>query len=300
MRILITGGTGFIGSALSAALAAKGVHQTILSRHPHPDTEHCSFIESLLQVDNREHFDAIINLAGASLAAHRWTARYKREIVSSRMTVTRQLLELIERLEQAPGALLSASAIGYYGHHGDEILTEDGAVIPGFAQQLCHDWEGLALEARNYGVRVCLLRFGVVLDHGGGALVEMEKSFRLGVASWIGSGRQWMSWVHRDDVVRSILFLLEHNQLDGPFNVTAPVPVTARDFCRALSGHHRTFVRMGVPAAVMRVVVGEMAEELLLNGQRVVPHRLQSQGCEMRYSELGQALDAIADARTVS
>jgi uncharacterized protein (TIGR01777 family) len=297
MRVLITGGTGFIGSAMSAALAAKGAYVTILSRHPRPGNARSRCIESLDQIENSEHFDAIINLAGASLAAHRWTTRYKHEIVSSRMMVTRQLLELIGRLEQPPGALLSASAIGYYGHHGDEVLTEDGAINPGFAQQLCRDWETLALGAREYGIRVCLLRFGVVLDHDGGALVEMEKSFRLGVASWIGSGRQWLSWVHRDDVVRSMLFLMERNEACGAFNITAPVPVTGRDFCNALSAHHRTFVRAGVPAPVIRLLVGEMAEELLLNGQRVVPQRLQSLGFEWRYGAIDRALDAIVAAR---
>jgi hypothetical protein len=300
MRVLITGGTGFIGSALAETLAGSASDVTVLSRQQHTGNTRIRFINSLNQVEDREQFDAIINLAGASLAAHRWTTGYKHEIVASRMAVTQQVLELIQRLDQAPGLLLSASAIGYYGHHNDEILTEESVVdgAAGFAQQLCREWEALALQAGKQGTRVCLLRFGVVLDHGGGALAEMEKSFRLGVASWIGSGRQWLSWVHRADVVRAILFLLERNALQGPFNITAPTPVTAHDFCAALSAHHRTWMRAGVPAPVIRLLVGEMAEELLLRGQRVVPQRLQALGFEWNHGTIEAALDAISAARS--
>ena len=192
--------------------------------------------------------------------------------------------------------LLNASAIGYYGHHGDERLTESSAssaVTPGFAQALCSDWEALALQAQQFGVRVCLLRLGVVLDAGGGALAEMAKSFRFGIASWLGSGHQWLSWVHRQDVIRAIQFLLERDDLQGPFNITSPEPVTGRDFARALQAHHRTFIRAGVPAPVMRLLIGEMAGELLLNGQRVLPERLRAAGFDFIHADLESALRAI-------
>ena len=146
---------------------------------------------------------------------------------------------------------------------------------------------------RQSGVRVCLLRLGVVLDSDGGALVEMAKSFRFGVASWLGSGQQWLSWVHRRDVIRAIQFLLARDDLQGPFNITSPEPVTGRDFATALQAHHRTFIRAGVPGPVMRLLVGEMAEELLLHGQRVVPQRLLAAGFDFAYPDLGSALRAI-------
>ncbi len=293
MRVLLTGGTGFIGMALTEALLASGSEVTVLSRRAQGDRPGCRFIQSLHAIATTEQLDAVVNLAGASLAARRWTAAYKREIVASRLETTRQVLDLLARQQHPPSVLLSASAIGYYGHHGDECLTESSAITPGFAQTLCSDWESLALRAQSIGVRVCLLRLGVVLDTGGGALAEMAKSFRFGVASWLGSGRQWLSWVHRRDVIRAMQFLLADIDLQGAFNLTSPVPVTGREFARALQAHHPTFIRAGVPAAVLRLLVGEMAEELLLNGQRVLPARLQAAGFTFSYPELDAALAAI-------
>jgi uncharacterized protein (TIGR01777 family) len=299
MRVLLTGGTGFIGTALTGALLSSGCELIILSRGVqkgvHTDRADCRFIRTLDELPSTESLDAVINLAGASLAARRWSAGYKREIVASRTGVTRQLLDLFARLERPPEALLSASAIGYYGHHGDECLTETSSAgsQAGFAQRLCSDWEALALQATQQGVRVCLLRLGVVLDNGGGALQEMAKSFRFGVASWLGSGQQWLSWVHRQDVVRAIQFLLQRDDLQGPFNITSPAPVTGRDFALALQAHHRTIIRAGVPAPLLRVLVGEMADELLLSGQRVLPHALESVGFTFSYPAIQGALAAI-------
>jgi len=293
MRILLTGGTGFIGTALSRALLDGGDEVIILSRQQHSDLLHCRFVRSLDEIAPAEELDAIINLAGASLASQRWSPAYKREIVASRLDTTHLLLDLCTRLNRAPPVLLSASAIGYYGHHADECLTEVSAVTPGFAQKLCADWESLALQAQERGVRVCLLRLGVVLDHGGGALAEMAQSFRFGVASWLGSGKQWLSWVHRQDVIRSMLFLLAHEDMRGPFNITAPEPVIGHDFATALQAHHRTFMRVGVPAPVMRLLLGEMAQELLLNGQRVIPQRLCAAGFDFDYPDIATALAEI-------
>jgi len=293
MHILLTGGTGFIGTALTEALLANGAAVTILSRMSRSDKTRCRFIRSLDEIAATEQIDAVINLAGVSLAARRWTIAYKGEIVASRMDTTRQVLDLFARLNRPPAVLLSASAIGYYGHHGDECLTESSPVYPGFAQVLCSDWEALALQPQTLGVRVCLLRLGVVLDRDGGALVEMAKSFRFGVASWLGSGRQWLSWVHRRDVIRAIQFLLARDDLQGPFNITSPEPVTGRDLATALQAHHRTLIRAGVPGPVMRLLVGEMAEELLLHGQRVVPQRLLAAGFDFAYPDLGSSLTAI-------
>ncbi len=292
MKILVTGGTGFIGAALLPALQEDGHELTVLSRSARQGGDSCRFITELDEIESSAGLGAVINLAGAPLAARRWTTGYKREIVDSRLETTQQLVRLFERLE-SPAALLSASAIGYYGHHGDKLLAEDGSQTPGFSQQLCSDWEEAALAAEKVGTRVCLLRLGVVLDEGGGALAQMAQSFRFGLGSWLGSGEQWLSWVHRADVVRAIIYLLEHATLQGPFNLTAPEPVTARQFCTALASQHRTLFSAGMPAPVARLLLGEMADELLLNGQRVVPTALQSAGFTFEYPRIDDALAAI-------
>jgi uncharacterized protein (TIGR01777 family) len=293
MEILVTGGTGFIGSALVPALLDAGHGVTILSRAGAGDQPACRYVASLDEIPADQAVDAVINLAGASLADKRWTRRYKREIFSSRLDTTAAVIELCQRLDGKPAVLLSASAIGYYGHHGDEELAEDGAVVAGFSQDLCQRWEAEALRAEELGVRVCLMRLGVVLDEGGGALVEMARPFRFGIANWVGNGRQWLSWVHRSDVVEAILFLLREERLSGPFNLTAPEPVTGRGFCQAMKRQFKTVATAPVPGAVLRLMVGEMAGELLLRGQRVVPAALTEAGFQFRYGGLDEALASI-------
>lgn len=293
MQVLVTGGTGFIGDALLPALRGAGHELIVLSRGVHADSAGCRYVRSLDAISDDTPVDAVINLAGASLAAQRWTRRYRQEIVDSRLDTTRDVVALCARLDRPPATLLSASAIGFYGHHAEGTLDESGSVEPCFSSRLCADWEALAIGAGDAGVRVCLLRLGVVLDSGGGALVEMARSFHLGVGSWIGSGAQWLSWVHREDVVRAMLFLLDRPDLEGPFNLTAPNAVTSRQFCEALEAHHRTLVSAGVPAVIMRLALGEMADELLIKGQRVVPAALADAGFEFRYPGVDAALAAI-------
>lgn len=298
MHLLITGGTGFIGERLIEALLAQEHTVTVLTRQSLSGTAALNYVQSLDDIASDTQLDAAINLAGASLAARRWSPAYKREIVNSRLGTTRALLALFKRLQSPPATLLSASAIGYYGHQGDTVLAEDAPVNSGFSSQLCHDWEQAAEHATELGVRVCLLRLGVVMDSSGGALQEMSRSFGLGVASWIGRGDQWLSWVHRADVVRAMLFLLNNNALSGAFNLTAPEPVTAKDFALALKEHYRTLVTAAVPAVVMRAALGEMAQELLLNGQRVVPARLLAAGFEFSHPHITGALQAIYSNKT--
>jgi uncharacterized protein (TIGR01777 family) len=296
MHYLITGGTGFIGTALIETLLRDGSSVTVLTRQSRQGRGPLNFVTSLDTVPADTRVDAVVNLAGASLAGARWSAAYKREIVSSRLATTEQLVGFLRRLEQPPEVLLSASAIGYYGHHGDEVLSEEGAVVPGFSSDLCRRWEAAAMEASDIGTRVCLLRFGVVLDSNGGAMAEMTKSFQLGVGSWIGSGRQWLSWVHRRDAIAAIQFLQQHPELAGPFNITAPEPVTSRGFCAAVQRHKRTVLSAPVPAPVIRLLVGEMADELLLNGQRVVPAGLQAAGFRFALPTIEAALAEIFSA----
>ncbi len=293
MHVLITGGTGFIGQALCERLMADGHRLIVVTRRTLADTEQCRYVNNLGSVDPGETVDAVINLAGASLADRRWTPAYKREIFASRLDTTKALLGWIQRLENKPQVLLSASAIGYYGHHGDEELDEAGGITPGFSQDLCERWEKAALSASDLGVRVSVMRLGVVLDHGGGAFPRMAGPFNFGVANWLGAGQQWLSWVHRRDVVRAIDFLMQHEELDGAFNLTAPQAVTSRGFCDAMKRHKRTLVSAPVPAVVMRLMVGEMAEELLLNGQRVVPAALQQAGFTFEFPDLDAALADI-------
>ncbi|AQA18777.1 TIGR01777 family protein [Halioglobus japonicus] len=293
MRILVTGGTGFIGEALLPELVEDGHDIVVYSRQVNPCEGRFTSFTALADIPSSETFDAFINLAGASMAGKRWSRSYKQQLVNSRIDTTQALVDLASRLAQPPAVILTASAIGYYGHHQDEALGEDGQQVPGFAQDLCQRWEETAAQARELGCRVTMLRLGVVLDQGGGAFVQMAGSFRFGLGTWLGSGRQWLSWVHRADVVAAIKYLLQDDAAEGPFNLSAPEPVTAREFCRELAHHYSPLVSLPVPGPVARILVGEMADELLLNGQRVVPSALQANGFVFRYPSLRQAVTAI-------
>jgi uncharacterized protein (TIGR01777 family) len=293
MNILITGATGFIGQALLPVLVKQGHSVLLLSRQVKPFGGRYASVQSLDEFASDTGIDAVINLAGASMAGKRWDSRYKQELIDSRLSTTEGLIALFRRLERTPATLLSASAIGYYGHHGDEPLDEQGESVPGFAQSLCARWEAAAMQAEALGVRTCLMRLGVVLDAGGGAFEQMALPFKLGIGNWVGDGRQWLSWIHRADAVAAMAFLLETEDLSGPFNLTAPAAITGRGFCEAMTRHKRTLLSLPMPAPIMRVMIGEMAEELLINGQRVVPSALQTAGFQFRYDTIDEALGAI-------
>ena len=299
MRILISGGTGFIGSLLLEKLTGEGHECVVLSRQPHQAGAGISFVQSLDEIADDDSIDAVINLAGASLADKRWSSRYKDTIVSSRLGTTKNLVSLCQRLNRAPSVFISGSAIGYYGSRGSESLEEGASAGEGFASQLCQRWEEAAEEVRGTGARLCIIRLGVVLDREGGAFSEMSRSFRMGVASWMGTGEQYLSWIHRQDAVAAILFLLRDDTLAGVFNLTAPQPVTSREFCAGLKKQLRTFVTLPLPAPVMRALVGEMADELLLEGQRVLPGRLLQSGFEFQYPGLDQALARLVQGDRV-
>jgi len=291
MHILLTGGTGLIGTALCGALSAQGSQLTVLSRSARRSVQGRTFITHLEQCASP--VDAVINLAGAGLADRRWTAAYKRTIVRSRIDLTQQLVSWIESQTTRPKTLISASAIGYYGASPDDAFTEQGTPGTGFAADLCQRWEQEALRAEALAVDVAVLRLGVVLANEGGALGKMSQSFRFGVESWLGDGEQWLSWIHIDDVVRAIQFVLAADPRATTYNAVAPEPVTHRGFAHEVGRHSRSLLKLGVPPLAVRLLAGEMAEELLLSGQKVLPQALIEQGFDFAYPTLTAALDNL-------
>lgn len=291
MHVLVTGGTGFIGSALIPELLQRGHQVTVLTRSARAGESGLSYTTDLYAIT--EPVDAVVNLAGASLADRRWSSRYKQVMRDSRVGLTERLVEWMATLETPPTVLLSGSAIGYYGASDTAVFDERGAPGTGFAADLCRDWEAAAMAANRLHCRVALLRLGVVFDRDGGALEQMMQSFRLGVGSWVGRGSQWLSWVHRADVVAAILFLLSHADATGPFNIVAPGAVTHRQFCDVLASQKPVLFKAGVPAWLMRTMLGEMADELLLNCQRVEPTALREHGFAFTFAQLDAALDDI-------
>ncbi|MEH6825032.1 MAG: TIGR01777 family oxidoreductase [Motiliproteus sp.] len=296
MKILITGASGFIGTALTQHLLAAE-HQVIgLSRKPELLQEKISgqfrAVKDLAAIDASEEIEAIINLAGEPILDKRWSEARKELIYNSRLDITASVIELVKRLDRPPGVLVSGSAIGFYGSHaGDRMLDERSEGRPGFTHKLCADWESKALEVQSLGVRVCLLRTGVVLGQGG-ALQRMLPAFKFALGGPIGSGKQWFSWVHLDDMVAIIEFLLVHEVLTGVFNATAPEPVTNAVFTQALGRALHRPALLPMPGFVLRLILGEGAE-LLCEGQRVVPVRLQEAGFEFAYPDIDQALKVL-------
>ncbi|TVP87397.1 MAG: TIGR01777 family protein [Thioalkalivibrio sp.] len=294
MRILVSGGTGFIGQALCPQLLQDGYDVVVWSRQPHPEVaEGVSAIQSLDELTGPTP-DAVINLAGASIADGRWTEARKRLLVDSRVDTTGKLVEWMRAMEDPPKALISASAVGYYGEQGDHVVTEETSPTPGFTHDLCVQWENEALKAEALGVRVCLVRTGVVLDRDGGALAKMLPPFKMGVGGRLGSGKHYFPWIHRADIVGIYQWLVANGQASGPYNASAPNPVTNAAFTRALGKALKRPTVFPVPAPVLRLLFGEMSE-LLLVSNRMVPRRLLDEGFEFRYPELEQALHAILE-----
>ena len=294
MNILISGGTGFIGGVLVTQLLDQGHSVVVLTRQNRPGvSDSLRYVQDLGDIEAEEHFDAFINLAGESIAEGRWTPARKQALIDSRIDTTRKLRDLAQRLASPPAVLLSASAIGYYGPQDDTPLEEDASTVDCFSHQLCVAWEAEANAFLALGVRVCVMRLGVVLDTGGGAYEQLKQSVQFGVATYLGSGQQWLSWIHREDAVAAIVYLLTQPDASGAFNLTAPEPVTNRGFCDALREQKGGFVTLPVPGSLMRVALGELADELLLTGQRVKPARLQALGFRFHYPTLNEALPAL-------
>jgi uncharacterized protein (TIGR01777 family) len=300
MKILVTGGTGFIGRALVRALLAEGHELTVYSRRPAAVAgllgPQVGVLADLDTWSPDIHFDAVINLAGEPIIGRWWTEARKRVLWDSRVTLTDRLVAALARTQVKPSVLISGSAIGIYGDHGNTPIDEWAAVEPatGFAGSLCSAWETSALRAREAGIRVCLLRTGLVVGPRGGFLARMLPAFRLALGGPIGTGRQWMSWIHVADQVGLILFLLKAGELDGTFNATAPEPVTNQEFTRILADKLKRPAFLKVPAGLLRIAMGEMSG-LLLGSQRVIPTRAMQAGFRFSFETLDAALDNVLD-----
>lgn len=296
MRVMITGGTGFIGSGLCADLRAQGHSVAVLTRDKQKAHrilgEGAKAVESLTEIVPEEGPQAIVNLAGLSLASGRWNEELKQRFLDSRLEVTRQVIDYIARAQEKPQVLISGSAVGYYGPRGDEELVEDSGPGAEFQSHLCMAWENEAKKAERYDVRTCCIRMGVVLEEQYSALQDMLPPFRFGLGGHFGSGKQWMSWIHREDVIRAIGFLVQREDLSGAFNCTSPQPVTNKEFCKTLGEVLNRPVFLKVPGWVVYLIMGEMAH-LVLTGQKVLPRRLRQTGFEFRYPRLRDALQAI-------
>lgn len=293
MRILITGGTGFIGQALCPLLAAAGHEVVLLSRQAKPRLPKgaATSVTRLDALDASE-FDGVINLAGEPIGDGRWTPARRKLLLDSRTGTTSNVIEWMQRAKRPPAVLVSASAVGYYGEQGDRPIVEDTTPTPGFTHDLCAAWEREAEKATALGVRVCVMRIGVVLDRDGGALAKMLPAFRLGAGGRLGAGRHYFPWIHRDDVVSVCQWLLENPRARGAYNVGAPNPVTNAEFTRALGRALGRPTVLPMPEAALKLLFGEMSE-LLLASDRMLPSRLLQEGFEFRYPELDGALAAI-------
>lgn len=292
MNVLITGGTGFVGSYLVEYLLGKGCNITILTRDKAKVAAGLEAVSDIDEIKPSKKIDVIINLAGAPISK-KWSEKYKQELIASRINSTKDIISLIKKLKQKPDVLISASAIGYYGSQDDTPLNEEAHPRNEFTHQLCKKWENEALKAEKLGVRVCITRLGVVLGKNGGALKQMLPPFKISLGGKIGSGKQYFSWVHIDDVISAFIFLIENKKQTGIYNVTAPNPVSNTEFTKALGRKLKRPTLFPMPEFVVKLLFGEMGETLLLNGQRVVPNKLGKADFKFKYPKINEALGSI-------
>lgn len=295
-RYLLSGASGMLGTALRRALVARGNRPLQLVRGAVAAENQIAWnparIPPVQNIGQFEGCAAAIHLSGANVAGRRWTHSYKQELLASRVDSTRALANLLAGLRQPPKVMLVASAIGFYGNRGDDLLDETSAPGTSFFADVCQQWEAAARPAVEAGIRVVHLRFGVVLAPGEGALAKMLPPFRLGLGGKLGSGRQWMSWIGLADTVAAVLFLLDTPSLAGPVNLTAPGPVTNAQFTQALAHRLKRPAIFPVPAFALRLAFGQMAEEALLSSARVLPRKLLDAGFRFSLPAVDEALAA--------
>jgi uncharacterized protein (TIGR01777 family) len=294
-KVVLSGASGMLGTALRAALAERRTPALQLVRGTPASRDQLAWNPAaepaLANPAGLEGFGAAIHLSGVSVR-QRWTAAYKQEMATSRVKSTQTVARLLAGLHRPPKTLLVASAVGFYGNRGEELLDESSPAGAGYIAQLCREWEAAAKPAADAGIRVVNLRFGVVLGQGGGALAPMLPVFRLGLGARLGTGRQWMPWISLGDGIGAILFAMDTPGLAGPVNLTAPNPVRNAEFTRALGRQLKRPAVFRVPAMALRLAFGEMADEMLLASERAVPERLTSAGFRFKHPTVEQALAA--------
>jgi len=287
MKVVVAGGTGFLGSALAASLRLDGHHVLVMTRHPKTHDEVPWTDPSVF-----EGADAVVNLAGEPLDAGRWTEARKASILESRIKSTETLVKGMSSVTRRPAVFLNASAVGVYGTHGPEALTEESPPGSGFLASVCVRWEAAAMAAA-WMTRVVLLRTGLPLDKTSGALPKLALPFRLFAGGRVGSGDQYWSWIHLDDWTRLVRWAIDSPEIKGPINLTAPSPVTNREFTAALAHALHRPALAPAPAFALRLLLGEMADAVILSGQRVLPATAMRNGFEFRYPDLQSALRQI-------
>jgi uncharacterized protein (TIGR01777 family) len=306
VRILVSGSTGFVGTSLVQALERDGHTVARLMRPASSRLEADGQQAQIVRWDPAsgefdapaaEGADALVHLAGASIAGGRWNAARKSLLRTSRLDATRHLIGALSRLQRPPRVIVAASAIGYYGDRGEETLTESSPPGNDFLAALCREWEAEAARGAEFGARVVMLRFGIILATHGGALPRMLLPFKLGVGGRLGSGRQWMSWLTLDDAFGIVKFALANSALSGPVNTVAPQPVQNTDFTRILARALHRPALFPAPAFALRAALGEMADALLLVSQRVVPTKLQQAGYRFAHPDLATALEEVLRKR---
>jgi uncharacterized protein (TIGR01777 family) len=296
VRYLITGASGFIGSKLVKMLLSQGHSVNYLGRRRSTSLDsraafHCWDAGKKPPLNSVPTVDAILHLAGEPVA-QRWTREVKERIYNSRVEGTRKLVSAIGELQHKPAVLITASAVGYYGDRGDEVLTEDSAPGKDFLAQLCVDWEKEAIRAHEFGVRGVRIRIGIVLGRDGGALKQMLMPFRIGIGGRLGNGRQWMPWIHVDDLLRLFVFAAENTAIEGALNGSSPEPVTNAEFTRHLArALHRPAI-FPVPKFALKIAFGELANFMLASA-RVVPEASTRSGFKFAYPELGAAFETL-------
>lgn len=292
MKFLVTGASGLVGTALLSFLHAKNHEVYRLVRQPNQSnhTIYWNPVENQLAPKSLENFEGVVHLAGENIASGPWTSQKKEKILQSRLKGTQLLSQTLATLKHPPSIFISASAMGYYGHRGDEILDEESHAGVGFLSQVAQQWEAATQPAQQAGIRVVQLRLGMILSNQGGAFPKIKRPFELGLGGRVGEGRQYISWIALADVIGIVEHILKTENLQGPVNATAPHPVTNTEFSKVLGRVFKRPTLFSVPAFAIRLILGEMGEELILSSIRVKPKRLLETGYSFQYNLLEEAL----------